>query len=404
MHRRRFLGWCAAGALGAIAGCSSNGDNDGDGDGDGGGGTPTNEAAGQLRPRQPRQPLDDVDLPVPRDELDWRLAQDSIPAVVEPSFAADWSGLATDDPDVDTSLDEGAPVIGVTRGGNARAYPLRVLDRHEIVNDTFGGPLAVTYCVLCGSAVVVERTVAGEPTVFGVSGALWRNDLVMYDEATESLWSQILATAIRGDRTGDQLQLVPSSLTTWGEWREQHPGTAILLPPPRSNTVRGPDQPYDYFSPKYSYGDEDQLVGFDSTDGGLQRRTLVVGVATDDAVRAYPFPVVAAADVVNDEVGDRPVVVTVAPDGTLAAYDRRVGGERLSFAGADERTLTAGGSRWERTTGRALDGPHEGDRLDRANDHPPMFWLGWSKFNPDTGVYGIDGGPDAAGSSGSDAD
>jgi len=398
MHRRRFLGCCAAGALGALAGCTGSADGDGDGDTE----TPANDTAvGQPRPRQPRGPQGDVDLPVPSDDLDWRLAQDSIPAVVEPAFAADWGGLEPDDPGTDPSLADDAPVIGVTRDGGARAYPLRILDWHEIVNDTFGGPIAVTYCVLCGSAVVVERTVAGEPTVFGVSGALWRNDLVMYDRATESLWSQILATAIRGPLTGEQLPLVPSSLTTWGEWREQHPGTEILLPPPRSNTVQGPDQPYDYFQPKYGYGDEAQLVGFDSADGGLERRTLVVGVATDGVARAYPFPVVAEEGVVNDEVGDLPVVVTVAPDGTLAAYDRRVGGEPLSFVAGDERTLAAGGSRWERTTGRALDGPHEGERLDRAGDHPPMFWLGWAKFNPDTEVYGIEGDPDDLGGSGS---
>jgi len=381
MDRRRFLQCGVAGAVGAISGCAGS-----DGDGE----TPTVDADGRRQPRQPRQALADVDLPVPRTELEYRLPRDDIPAITDPAFATDWSGLATDDPDVDPTLPDDAPVIGVARDGDARAYPLRILDWHEVVNDAFGGPLAVTYCVLCGSAVVVERVVAGEPTTFGVSGALWRNDLVMYDEATGSLWSQLLATAIRGDRTGDQLGLVPASLTTWGEWRGRHPGTAILLPPPRSNTVRGSEQPYDYFSPKYGYGDETQLVGFDGVDGGLRRRTLVVGVRTTDAARAYPFPVVAAEGVVTDEVGDRPVVVTVTPQGTLAAYDRRLDGRRIAVTAADERTLAADGSRWERATGRALDGPHEGDRLARANDLPPMFWLGWSKFNPDTDVYGID--------------
>jgi len=385
MDRRRFVRLAGAGALASLAGCLAGSDGD-----SGTNGTDDTTADDPVSARQPpRRPLDDVDLPVPREELDWRLAQDSIPAVVEPAFADDWRGLDPDDPDTDPSLPADAPVIGVARAGKARAYPLRILDWHEIVNDDFGGPIAVTYCVLCGSAVVVERVVDGEATTFGVSGALWRNDLVMYDDATDSLWSQLLATAIRGEQTGARLPLVPSSLTTWGEWREQHPGTDVLLPPPQSNTVTGRDQPYDYFSPKYSYGDEEQLVGFDSADGGLTRRTLVVGVRSGGAARAYPFPVVAAEGVITDEVGDLPVVVTLVPDGTLAAYDRRVDGQRLTFEAGDERTLAAGGSRWTRTTGEALDGPYAGTTLGRANDHPPMFWVGWAKFNPDTDVYGV---------------
>ncbi|PSP41684.1 hypothetical protein BRC63_03600, partial [Halobacteriales archaeon QH_10_70_21] len=90
-----------------------------------------------------------------------------------------------------------------------------MLNWHEIVNDAFAGPLAVTYCPLCGSGIVVERVVAGTPTLFGVSGRLRRDDLVMYDRATDSLRSRILATAIRGPRTGDRLTIVPSTLTTW---------------------------------------------------------------------------------------------------------------------------------------------------------------------------------------------
>jgi len=382
MHRRQFLRLSAVGSATVLAGCRGDDSSDT-------AGTANGSSSGTRRPSGPS--FSDVDLPVPSDQLDYRLPRDRIPAIVEPVFAEDWSGVSTDDSDADPTLPDDAPVVGVTRAGAARAYPLRILDWHEIVNDQFGGPIGVSYCVLCGSAVVFERSVIG-PTVFGVSGALWRDDLVMYDDATGSLWSQLLATAIRGERTGEQLPLVAASLTTWGEWRGRHPDTGVLLPPPHSNTVNGPDETHDYFQPKYSYGDEEQLVGFDSTDGTLQRRTLVVGVSTDAAVRAYPFPAIDEEGVVNDEVGNLPVVVTVTPDGTLGAYDRRVDGDRLTFSAADAQTLAAGGSTWERTTGRALDGPHEGRQLDRANEHPPMFWRGWSNFNPETDVYGFDSG------------
>jgi hypothetical protein len=116
----------------------------------------------------------------------------------------------------------------------------------------------------------------------------------------------------------------------------------------------------------------------------------VLGVESGGVARAYPFPVVTEADVINERVGDLPVVVATATGDTLVAYDRRVGGNALWFEGAGDRHITAGGSRWDRATGRAVDGSHEGRQLGRANDNPPMFRTGWSEFFPGTEVYGLD--------------
>jgi hypothetical protein len=389
MHRRRLLAGLAAG-LAALAGCH----------GDSGSNATTREPRTlSPTPTPLRRRIGDVDLPVPQGEIEYRLGQDDIPAITEPAFAADWAGLTVPE---DSTYDGGpllpadSPVIGVERDGRARAYPLRILDWHEVVNDGFAGPLLVTYCPLCGSGVTAERRVAGQPTIFGVSGRLWRNDLVLYDRRTESLWSQLLAAAIRGPRAGEQLTLVPSSLTTWGEWRESHPDTQVLLPPPESNTVRGPDATYDYFSPKYLRTDE-QLIGYPGAEGEPEpgqpaERRFVVGIGADGVARAYPVDAVRAAGVVNDRVGDLPVVVTVTPGDSLVAYDRRVDDQVLDFAAADPAHLRAGGSRWERTSGRAVDGPFAGRRLARATDLPPMFWKGWRNFHPETTVYGRDGG------------
>jgi hypothetical protein len=277
-------------------------------------------------------------------------------------------------------------VVGVERGGAARAYPLRVLRWHEVVNDALGGPLLVTYCPLCGSSIVAERTVAGEVTVFGVSGKLWRGDLVMYDRATGSLWSQLLARAVRGPRTGDRLALLPSRLTSWRTWREEHPDTEVLLPPPHSNTVRGRDETHSYF--RSSAGHDGRLIGYGGeADGDPYSRSLVVGVTHGGVARAYPFGAVREAGVVNDSVGGLPVAVTVTPAGSMAAYVRRVDGETLVFEAVDEELMAAGRSRWRRATGRAVDGPLAGTTLERANGKPPMFWTGWESFHPDTEVY-----------------
>ncbi|WP_435197498.1 DUF3179 domain-containing protein [Natronomonas sp. EA1] len=358
MRRRRLLTALATGTAGGLAGCQVGYHGD--------------------------TTVGGVSLPVPREELTDAVATDHIPAIVDPAFARDWSGLDVPANAELQGLPDETAVVGVQYEGVARAYPLAVLDWHEVVNAPQG--LLVTYCPLCGSAVVTERVIDGAETVFGVSGALWRNDLVLYDRRTESLWSQLLATAIRGPKTGTQLSLVPASLTSWEAWRAEHPDTEVLLPPPHSNTVRGRDATFSYFNSKYNYETQTQLIGYDGT--GVGPRTLVVGLERDGVTRAYPFPAVAERGVVNDRVGDLPVVVTVTPDGGLAAYERGVDGRVLSFRGAGPGHLRAGGSRWVRTTGEAVDGPFRGTTLGRAADLPPMFWSGWSAFHPDTELFG----------------
>lgn len=188
-----------------------------------------------------------------------------IPAIVEPAFAPDWDDLSGD-----SSLDDSTPVVGIDRAGEARAYPISVLS-YEIVNDSFEVPVLVTYCPLCSSGLTAVRRVNGQETVFGNTGYTWRppgvagqaaiesgrvfglshrdrpdqtrptNDpnLVMFDRATGSFWSQLLAQAICGPSTGATLTLVPSTVTDWGTWRRDHPETTVLLPPPHSTTMGG---------------------------------------------------------------------------------------------------------------------------------------------------------------------
>jgi hypothetical protein len=381
--RRRLLTLAGFGALAALAGCAGE--------------SPASDATPTTTGTATRTPVEvgGVTLPVDTSEIRQALPKDGIPAITDPAFGADWSDwssvAAEHRPADPPTLPDDAPVIGVERDGAARAYPLRVLNWHEVVNDSFGGPLLVTYCPLCGSGVVAERTVAGEETRFGVSGRLWRDDLVLYDAATGSLWSQLLGAAIRGPETGTRLSLVPSSMTTMGEWRAAHPDTRVLLPPPGSVHVDGRTAGFDYDSRKYPYDEEAQIVGFDDTgvvDGPLHAWALVIGVVHDGVARAYAFETLQSEAVVNDAVGDLPVVVTATPGGSLAAYERTVDGETVRFVPDGDRHLRADGSRWERTTGRAVDGPHAGTRLRPATEFSPMFWKAWRDFHPDSDVYG----------------
>ncbi|MEZ3114971.1 DUF3179 domain-containing protein [Halobaculum sp. MBLA0147] len=421
MDRRNFLAGSLAGGLAALAGCAGAGDDAGRGtstdaatgaESTSGDGTGTTAAgATEAAVSGPVTRVAGVDLPVPQNLLSRGAGKDAIPAITEPVFADDWSGLSVEvtsrfSGEVTTKeprLRADDRVIGVERDGEARAYPLRVLNWHEIVNDDFGGPLLVTFCPLCGSGVTAVRRVGGETATFGVSGLLWNSDLVMYDGVSGSLWSQIAGTAIRGSRTGHTLELVPSTITTLGEWRESHPDTGVLLPPPESNTVRGRDAVRDYTSNPYATYDSADRIGIGRNsfdDDRLHPKTRVLGISAGETSRAYPLEaVVNSGGVVSDTVGDTPVVVAVgSAEATLHAYERTVDGETLSVSAGEPGRFTAGGSTWRVTDGRAVDGPYEGTTLAPATDTGQLFWFAWAEFNPQTEVFGQASTGDGSGS------
>jgi len=263
MRRRDYL--VAAGAIG-LAGCvaditgSSGGDNGGsDTDGDGSPGTDTNTEDESTVAAPPL-----AERGTPTTVCDEEIKPDGIRAIVEPAFGS--PGEWPDDPEGYRPLTDERTVVGVEADGTARAYPLMILNVHEIVNDALRGPMIVTYCPICRSGMVADRRVDGETATFDVSGLLWRppriqtagseaNDrvfsdreegvanngnLVMYDDVTGSYWSQMLAQAICGPMAETRLSIRSASTATWVEWREGHPDTEVLLSPPVSTVVDPP--------------------------------------------------------------------------------------------------------------------------------------------------------------------
>jgi hypothetical protein len=394
MDRRAFLA-ASVGAASALGGCVAGRVGPAGNDG----GSPPDGSPG----------VSPEDLPVSDLELTVGTSRDVIPAIVAPAFGPDWSGIELEARTgngrrtIRPRLVADDLVVGLERDGAARAYPLRILNWHEAVNDTVGGPLLVSYCPLCRSAIVARRVVRGTATTFGVSGLLYRGNLVLYDRLTESLWSQVAATAIQGPETGERLPLVPSTLTTWGTWRSSHPGTSVLLPPPLSGTVGEDVGTRDYTVDPYAgyetSGRTGPLSGAGSGEEnagdyreltGHHPKTIVLGIEHGGVARAYPLDAVRRAGVVNDRVGGLPIVVAPV-DGSLAGYVRRVGADPLVFSPAGPDHLRAGGSRWRRRDGVAVDGPHEGARLVPATGVSPLFWFAWHSLNPGTTVYGDDG-------------
>lgn len=128
-------------------------------------------------------------------------------------------------------IGETEPVVSVIINGDARAYPLRILLWHEIVNDTIGGvPVLVSYCPLCNSGVVFDRRLNGETLVFGNTGRIRHFDMVMYDRNTESWWQQFLGESIIGELTGQRMELIPARLESVAKFRERAPQGQLLVP------------------------------------------------------------------------------------------------------------------------------------------------------------------------------
>ena len=230
-------------------------------------------------------------------------ARDCIPSIDDPKYvASDEADHVTDD----------AVVIAISYKGEKRAYPARILDRHEIVNDTIAGdPIAITWCPLCGSAVGVRRTVGGEVTEFGVSGVLYNSDLVLYDRSTETLWDQIEAKGIVGPLTGETLELVPVTMTRWSRWRAAHPDTLVLS----ADTGFDRDYSLDRYA-KYR-GSSELMFPVSRNDDRIHPKSVVFGFNVSGKSIAFTEARLEQDGSVAHELDGLDAMVTLHDDGTV---------------------------------------------------------------------------------------
>ena len=180
--------------------------------------------------------------------------KDAIPSIPSPGRANEKPKfIAAAD---DNTLGDKEPVVGLEINGDARAYPLRILTWHEIVNDVVGGtPVTITYCPLCNSAVVFERTLDGKVLDFGTTGKLRFSDLVMYDRQTESWWQQFIGQGIVGEYTGRSLKTVPARLESFERFKARHKDGKLLVPnnPGMRNYGQNPYRSYDTRDGPYGF-------------------------------------------------------------------------------------------------------------------------------------------------------
>jgi len=258
-------------------------------------------------------------------------ARDCIPSIDDPKYVAAEEAEFLGDDEL---------IMGVDINGEQRAYPARIMDYHEIVNDTIAGqPIAVTWCPLCGSGVAFDPRLDGQIVEFGVAGVLHDSDLVMYDRKTDSLWQQITGQAIMGPRMGERLDILPMAMTDWKTWRQAHPKTLVL------STDTGVDRDYGD-SRRYDEYDQSERLAFPITqrDLTIHPKSVVFGFEINGRKLAVFESRLKDESRFETSLGEHNLIVEQLSDGSVRATD------------------------------------------EHGDVHPSirLFWFAWFNFHPDT--------------------
>ena len=275
------------------------------------------------------------------------------------------------------TVDPDDKVLAVWLGGQARAYPIRTMGYHHIVNDTVGGvPIVVTYCTLCHTGLVWDPVVDGRTLHFRLAG-INNGNALMRDEQTSSIWQQSTGEAIFGPLKGRRLDVVHSSELTFALWREEQPQGDVLKP----------DAPYvsEYDPKDWEKHVEKTTTVVDTTKSGIGPHRLMLGVTVAGKNKAYPIDVILAAKVIQDQVAGSPVLVIVGSDGaSIRVFDAA----ELTFTkGEGGRVMQDAetGSGWN-FQGCAVDGTLAGRCLKEIDAHKD-YWFDWMNHHPDTAVF-----------------
>ncbi|MCR4279012.1 MAG: DUF3179 domain-containing protein [bacterium] len=297
--------------------------------------------------------------------------KDGIPSIDNPKFES-----VTD---ADSYLNDELLGVGIIDGDEQRFYPFQILVWHEIANDTINGtPVLVTFCPLCGTAVVFDRRLDGVTHEFGVSGKLYNSNLVMYDRESDSYWSQASGKAIVGERTGNELELYPFfENVKWGDWKARYPNGKVLSR--ETGYIR------DYTRTPYSDYENSPSVWFPvaNEDDRLAPKTWITGMTIDNVTKAYPMERITKERVVNDVLGDTPILVVKDPQNGIKAFKR----ERRTFSIDESNRLIDNETQsvWN-YDGLATNGTLAGTELPRVQTIP-SFWFSWVAFYPETILF-----------------
>ncbi|MEM9657004.1 MAG: DUF3179 domain-containing protein [Planctomycetota bacterium] len=267
-----------------------------------------------------RAAFDLGELTIPRERvMSGGPPKDGIPALSSPKAIAPSSAVYLEPDD---------RVVGFAANGESRAYPIKILNYHEVINDVVGGvDVAITYCPLCDSALAFDRRTSSGVREFGVSGLLFNSNVLMYDrtDMTESLWSQLSARGVSGPGAKERMPSLPLELTTWSDWQARHPSTKVVSP------YTGYRRDYSR-SPYGAYLDSLGLMfPVEPVSDRLPAKQPVLGVWTEDAARAYPLSAFSEDRlIVEDNLGGQSVKLVFSPEANALRIVEA--GESVSWA------------------------------------------------------------------------
>lgn len=268
-------------------------------------------------------------------------------------------------------------VVGVEINGDARAYPIRIIAWHEMVNDTVGGvPVSLAYCTLCGSPILFDGRVGSEVYRFGTSGLLYRSNKLMYDRNTRTLWNQFSGKPAWGPLVGQNIRLkvLPVVVTTWGDWYSRNPETTLLSI--NTGFVRdyGPGVAYrDYFNSPLTW------FNVPVSDDRLAQKDNVYAVRVGEALTAYPIALLAERAFAQDDVGGLPIVVVATANGEGGRSYESGGVEFVSANPADDTLTDTAGGVWTIREDSLL-GP-DGEVLPRVGGHNAYWFAITNQFD-----------------------
>ncbi len=314
---------------------------------------------------------------IPEDELLDGGGGSGIFALIDPELVSAESPSAS-------YVAEDDRVVGILLDGKPVAVPLNILWWHEIVNlGANGDAVAVTHCPLTGSSLTFDRSVV-DGAAFQVSGLLFRNNLVLYDEGEGgSFWPQMLRQAACGADVGRSLPMYPSIEMTWAGWKDLYPDTRVIS----RETGFGREYERYPFGRYREWSNSDVLFHMGPLDPRRPPKEPVLGIPVSDGGWAFPFGDLERHErlVIDNNVRGQPVVILWdrAARGA-AAYFARVDDNRTSFTvSADGFRDDETGSTW-RVDGVAESGPMAGTRLDPVPEAYVAFWFAWAEFQPET--------------------
>jgi hypothetical protein len=301
---------------------------------------------------------------------------DGIPSIDDPKFISVQ--------EANGRLEDSELILGLNINGDIRAYPLQILVWHEIVNDKIGGvPVAVTYCPLCFTNQVFNRTLEnGQILEFGTSGKLYNSNLVMYDRTTNSLWSQAMSQGIVGKLAGIKLERIPFDVAYWKEWKQLFPDSKVLSTDTGSTRPYGADPYGDY------YTNGDVLFPVLNRDDRLGLKEIVVGFENNGQYKAYKLQEIENKKVINDQMKGKPIVLLSLHPFMVRAYNPVVDGQTLEFSYStkDQNFIDKQTSSLWNFEGKAISGQMKGKQLTRL-PFDEGFWFEWVAFHPKTELY-----------------